>query len=121
MSLATLLAKRKQTEGSELRQLIVDMFESVLDEKFSEWKTRALQSVEKEVSQAILQLTRDVQKGDKGDTGERGFPGESIIGSVGPQGEKGEKGEAGIGIKGDKGDNGKDGSPDTARQILDKI
>ena len=72
MSLATLLAKRKQTEGSELRQLIVDMFESVLDEKFSEWKTRALQSVEKEVSQAILQLTQNGRKGEKGERGKEG-------------------------------------------------
>jgi Collagen triple helix repeat (20 copies) len=78
------------------------------------------------------------EKGDKGDKGEDsvvpgpigpegkpgkdgsdGKDGKSIVGPQGPQGEKGEPGERGP--EGKQGKPGKNGSPDTAKEIIEKI
>jgi hypothetical protein len=74
-------------------------------------------------------------KGDKGDQGDVGLKGDigekgeqGIEGKVGKQGVKGEKGAKGEkgdngkdGINGSNGLNGKDGSPDTGKDIVQKI
>lgn len=76
------------------------------------------------------------EKGDKGDAGlkgDKGEQGKSVAGPQGPTGSKGEKGDKGVvgtsgkdgesivGTSGKDGVNGKDGSPDTGKEIVDKI
>jgi hypothetical protein len=69
-------------------------------------------------------------KGETGERGEKGERGESIVGPQGPKGEKGdrgdqglrgEKGEDGVATDGKDGKDGRDGSPDTGKDIVDKI
>ena len=60
-------------------------------------------------------------KGETGKTGERGADGKDST-VAGPKGEQGEQGEMGLpGTDGVDGKDGKDGSPDTGKEIVDKI
>lgn len=70
-------------------------------------------------------IVKNILKDMKGDQGERGEQGiQGIPGIKGTKGDRGEKGESVVGPRGDKGDpgyNGNDGSPDTGKEIVDKV
>lgn len=79
-------------------------------------------------TEEVVKLLRG-KKGDKGDTGEKGDKGErgddGKDGLTPENGKDGKDGDRGIkGLKGDKGidgKDGKDGSPDTGKQIIEKV
>ena len=87
------------------------------------------------IAQEISDLENEIDaitsiaKGEKGDRGEKGDKGDK--GNPGSKGDKGDRGERGKdgregrdgrdGIDGLDGNDGRDGSPDTGKEIVDKI
>lgn len=119
----------EKIEKQETKRVNADKFlnsiQIIADEMIFDFRQQILQEIEEikkrifddteQAKQYILSLTPI--KGDKGDRGDKGDKGER--GLRGDRGEKGDPGEQGL--NGKSGKDGKDGSPDTGKEIIDKI
>lgn len=95
---------------SKLQEQVIDWLESV--------KPEVIGVIEKQ----IVDLKRNVKKGDTGPQGKPGPAGrDGKDGEKGKDGRDGKDGKDGVGIVGPEGPAGKDGSPDTAKDIASKL
>src|SRR3990167_8713643 len=107
MTLQEIVKERKDSkrlkEGN-LQQMVFDVASDMVKRFLEKIEPTLIDQTKKEITETILDLTKNVKKGDKGD---------SIIGKKGDKGERGARGEKGeegaMGKPGLKGDNGEQG------------
>lgn len=119
-----LTTPRKKENGTDIYQIIYEVVKKEILKFFVPMTAEVIKSLDKErIKKSITPVKGkdyfDGEEGDKGERGEKGDNGESVVGERGKSGVDGRDGRDGK--EGKQGKDGKDGSPDTARQVVEKV